>query len=76
MTQRVRRMINSGHSNKAIIEKLGVKPQMVYNIRYKMGKKKGLGALPVKVAAPEPVAEVKVSLLGRLRNFINSWRAK
>jgi hypothetical protein len=72
VTHRVRRMILSGHSNKAIIEKLNVKPQVVYNIRYKLGKKKGLGALPVKVESPEPAPQaVKPTLWERVVAFFN-----
>ncbi len=54
MTQRVQRMIAAGYTNQQIISKLQVKPQIVYNIRYKMGKKKGLGALPIKTTTPTP----------------------
>jgi hypothetical protein len=78
MAQRVRRMILSGHSNQAIIEKLHVKPQVVYNIRYKLGKKKGLGALPL-VATPQQVqvAEPQVpepSVWHKVVRFFTSWR--
>jgi hypothetical protein len=52
MAQRVRNMIDRGYSNKTIIEKLGVKPQMVYNIRYIMNKERGLGA--IGKPAPKP----------------------
>lgn len=49
--EKVRRMIDQGHSNKAIIDKLGVKPQIVYNMRYQVNKARGLGAIgaaPIK----------------------------
>lgn len=49
---KVRRMIDQGHNNKAIIEKLGVKPQIVYNIRYQINKARGLGAIGTPVPAP------------------------
>lgn len=52
MAQRVRNMIDRGYSNKTIIEKLGVKPQMVYNTRYTMNKERGLGA--IGKPAPKP----------------------
>jgi len=48
---KVRRMIDQGHTNKAIIEKLGIKPQAVYNIRYQINKARGLGA----IGTPTPV---------------------
>jgi hypothetical protein len=48
----VRRMIDQGHTNKAIIDKLGVKPQIVYNIRYQINKARGLGAIGAVVPAP------------------------
>lgn len=49
--EKVRRMIDQGHTNKAIIEKLGCKPQAVYNIRYQINKARGLGAIG---ALPKP----------------------
>jgi hypothetical protein len=45
MSQRVREMIDRGHNNKTIIERLGVKPQVVYNMRYQLNKARGLGAI-------------------------------
>ena len=44
-TQRIRTMIDKGHNNKAIIEKLQCKPQAVYNIRYQLNKERGLGSI-------------------------------
>lgn len=44
-TAKVRRLIDQGHTNKAIIDKLGIKPQTVYNIRYQINKERGLGAI-------------------------------
>lgn len=44
-SERVRMMIEKGYTNKHIIERLHVKPQMVYNIRYQLNKKRGLGAI-------------------------------
>lgn len=49
--QRIRVMIDRGHHNKAIIEKLQCKPQAVYNIRYQINKARGLGSIG-KVSAP------------------------
>ena len=43
--QRIRSMIDKGHNNKAIIEKLKCKPQAVYNIRYQLNKQRGLGSI-------------------------------
>lgn len=51
-TEKVRRMIDRGHTNKAIIEKLGVKPQAVYNIRYQINKARGLGAIGKPAPTP------------------------
>jgi hypothetical protein len=50
-TQRIRTLIDKGHNNKAIIEKLKCKPQAVYNIRYQMNKERGLGSIG---ALPKP----------------------
>jgi hypothetical protein len=44
-TQRVRELIEQGHNNKFIVDKLKCKPQVVYNVRYQINKTKGLGAL-------------------------------
>lgn len=44
-TQRVRELIEQGHSNKDIVAQLNCKPQVVYNVRYQINKTKGLGAL-------------------------------
>lgn len=54
--EKVRRMIDQGHTNKAIIEKLGIKPQAVYNIRYQINKARGLGA--IGTPAPTPVTGI------------------
>lgn len=50
--EKVRRMIDQGHNNKAIIEKLGIKPQIVYNMRYQINKARGLGAIGKASPAP------------------------
>jgi hypothetical protein len=52
MTQRVRELIDRGYNNKTIIDKLGCKPQVVYNIRYTINKQRGLGA--IGTPAPKP----------------------
>jgi hypothetical protein len=44
-TQRVRELIEQGHTNKDIVAQLKCKPQVVYNVRYQINKSKGLGAL-------------------------------
>jgi len=43
--KRIRAMLDIGHTNKAIIEKLQCKPQAVYNIRYQVNKARGLGSI-------------------------------
>jgi hypothetical protein len=45
VSQRVRTLIEQGHSNKDIVAQLKGKPQVVYNVRYQINKSKGLGAL-------------------------------
>jgi hypothetical protein len=45
VSQRVRELIEQGHNNKFIVDKLKCKPQVVYNVRYQINKSKGLGAL-------------------------------
>jgi len=45
MAEKVRRLIDQGYTNKAIIEKLGIKPRVVYNMRYQLNKARGLGAI-------------------------------
>lgn len=45
VTQRVRELVEQGHHNKYIVDKLKCKPQVVYNARYQLNKSKGLGAL-------------------------------
>ena len=51
-TQRIRAMIDSGHHNKTIIDRVKCKPQAVYNIRYQMNKERGLGSIGM---LPKPV---------------------
>lgn len=56
-TQRVRELIEQGHNNKFIVDKLKCKPQVVYNVRYQINKTKGLGALGQQgtgISAPAP----------------------
>lgn len=52
MTEKVRRLIDQGYTNKAIIEKLRIKPQAVYNARYQINKSRGLGALGAPAPTP------------------------
>lgn len=54
-TQRIRALIDKGHNNKAIIEKLQCKPQAVYNIRYQLNKERGLGSIG---ALPKPTTGI------------------
>jgi hypothetical protein len=42
---KVRKLLNEGMSPKEVAEKLKMKPQTVYNIRYQANKKQGIGAL-------------------------------
>lgn len=44
-SQRIRVMIDGGHTNKAIIDRLKCKPQAVYNTRYQLNKERGLGSI-------------------------------
>jgi hypothetical protein len=60
VSQRVRTLIEQGHSNKDIVAQLKCKPQVVYNVRYQINKSKGLGALQqqgtgISVLATTPV---------------------
>jgi len=50
-TRRIHALLDMGFSTKAIILKMKCKPQTVYNARYQMNKKRGLGAIN---AAPVP----------------------
>ena len=52
-SQKVRNMLAKGHDVSYIARTLGVKPQMVYNIRWRMNKKAGLGAIVVPPTVPE-----------------------
>jgi hypothetical protein len=52
VAEQVRRMIDQGHTNKSIIDKLGIKPQIVYNARYQVNKARGLGAIGAIAPAP------------------------
>lgn len=49
---KVRRMIEKGYTTKDIAEKLKVKPQVVYNIRYQVNKERGLGAIGKPAPTP------------------------
>jgi hypothetical protein len=51
-TEKVRRLIDQGYTNKAIIDKLRIKPQAVYNIRYQINKARGLGAIGTPTPTP------------------------
>ncbi len=57
VTQRVRELVEQGHNNKYIVDKLKCKPQVVYNVRYQTNKSKGLGALGKQgtgISSPPP----------------------
>jgi hypothetical protein len=50
-TRRIHALLDMGFSTKAIITKMKCTPQAVYNARYQLNRKRGLGAI---VAAPVP----------------------
>jgi hypothetical protein len=50
-TRCIEALLDMGLSTKAISAKLRCKPQAVYNVRYHLNKRRGLGAI---VAAPVP----------------------
>ena len=55
MSAKIRRMIEGGRTNKEIIDKLKVKPGLVYNVRYHVEKAKREGTginAPAVVATP------------------------
>ena len=56
-SQKVRNMLAKGHDVSYIARTLNVKPQMVYNIRWRMNKKAGLGAIVVPPTTPEQSIE-------------------
>lgn len=60
-SSQIRKMILKGHTNKSIIDKLGCKPQNVYNMRYQLSKKKGIGALPTKPVVKPVKVKAKVT---------------
>ena len=45
-SQKIRELIERGFTTRYIVEKMNVKPQIVYNLRYELNKQRGLGALP------------------------------
>lgn len=49
---RIRQMLEQGATTREVVEKLRVKPQQVYSVRYHMNKSKGLGAI-----APQPAEQ-------------------
>lgn len=57
-SQKVRNMLAKGHDVSYIARTLNVKPQMVYNIRWRMNKKVGLGAIaPNTIVVPPATPE-------------------
>lgn len=52
--EKIRRMINQGYTNKEILQKLRTTPQAVYNMRYRVNKAQGLGALAKKAKTANP----------------------
>lgn len=56
-SKKIRDMVEAGVATKTIVERLGVKPRTVYNVRYQLNRRKGLGALPVTTTA-KPTATV------------------
>lgn len=69
-TQRIRTMINNGHNNKTIIDRVKCKPQAVYNIRYQMNKERGLGSIG---ALPKPTDGIGAP---PKRKYVRKVRAK
>lgn len=64
-TQRVRELIEQGHNNKFIVDKLKCKPQVVYNVRYQINKSKGLGALGQQgtgISTPAPYKPITANV--------------
>lgn len=57
VSQKIRALIERGHSNKYIVEKLQCNPRTVYNIRYRVNKDRGIAALGK--AAPKRAPAVK-----------------
>jgi hypothetical protein len=65
VSQRVRTLIEQGHSNKDIVAQLKCKPQVVYNVRYQINKSKGLGALGQQgtgISAPAPYKPITANV--------------
>lgn len=52
LARKVRRMVEDGYTTKDIVAKLKIKPQVVYNVRYYINKKKGLASLGKSIPAP------------------------
>lgn len=59
MSEKVRRMIEQGYTNKDIVHRLDVKPQIIYNLRYQMNKARGLGALGASKPAAKPQTQTQ-----------------
>ena len=76
--KRIRAMLDNGHTNTPIIEKLQCKPPAVYNMRYQVNKARGLGSIgtlpkPTSgIGAPQPkrkyVRKAKEAGTGIARN--------
>lgn len=45
LSQKIRTLIERGHSNKYIVDKLQCNPRTVYNMRYRVNKDRGIAAL-------------------------------
>ena len=70
-SEKIRRLIDQGYTNKAIIDKLGIKPQSVYNIRYQINKARGLGA----IGTPAPVPAEGIGTPPKKRKYTRRVRA-
>jgi hypothetical protein len=57
-SQRIRNMLKDGITPKEIAQACGVKPQVVYNIRYMMNKKGGIATLPKPKLTKDGIANV------------------
>ena len=60
ITQRIYALVGKGYTNKAIIKQLKCKPQTVYNVRYRINRELGLGAIDESKKYTAPVDGIGV----------------
>ena len=79
LTRSIYSMLEAGCTTKEIITKLHCKPQAVYNARYEINKKLGLGAIsgtgivaanPILTPAPLAPPPLPLSFWQRLKNWV------